>query len=401
MRFRPEVLGVTESPLLVIGALAEQMPGSIKLCYGESDAPTPDFICQAADDALRAGHTFYTHTAGYSELRDAIAGKVNELHGTSYRGAEVMSTVGASMAIYAAARACLGPGDNAVIISPAYSIFVNATIIAGAEPRAVPLAAAPHGFHLDMDRVRAAIDERTRMLMINSPNNPTGWIISDREQTELLELATRHDVMILSDEVYERIVYGRAIVPSFARAAMAAGALDHLIVGNSFSKTYNMTGWRLGWAQSTEPVIRAMHTAAEFMTSSATAMVQQAGIVALRDGEPFVACLRATYERRRDLVVRELSSMPGLSLMVPDGAFFAFARVEGLVDSTTFCAELLRDAGVALTPGVAFGESGEGFVRLCFASNETMLSDALDRIRRFMERRASASAPVRAGVSFG
>ncbi len=385
MRFRPETLDVIESPLLLIGALAESMPGSIKLCYGEPDAPTPEFICRAADDAVRAGHTFYTHTAGYSELRDAIAEKVHELHGVPYRGAEVMSTVGASMAIYAAIRACVGPGDNAIVVSPAYGIFLNGAIIAGAEPRAVALTHDAQGFHLDLDRIRAAIDGRTRLLMINSPNNPTGWMISKNEQAALLDLAARHDFMILSDEVYERIVFdGSTIAPSFARVAAAAGLLDRLIVANSFSKTYNMTGWRLGWAQSTEPVIRLMYKAVEFMTSNASSMVQQAGIVALRDGEPFVRDLQATYAARRAMVMRELSSIPGLTFTAPTGAFYAFARVDGLADSTAFTKRLLRETGVALTPGVAFGESGEGFVRLCFASSEALLSEALGRIRQFM-----------------
>ena len=381
MPFRSEVLDVTESPLVEIATVAEGMPGSLKLCYGEPDMPTPEFICRAACDAAAAGHTFYTHTAGYPELREAIAAKVFELHGVTYRPSEVMSTVGASMAIFTAIRACVGPGDNAIVISPAYAIFTNGVMMCGGQPRAVPLARDGNRFRLDIDRVRQAIDGNTRMLIVNSPSNPTGWIMTADEQRSLYDLAERHDLMILSDEVYERLVFDEAIAPSFARIA---GSWEHLVVVNSFSKTYSMTGWRLGWAQGSERMIRLMYKTAEFITSNATAAVQQAGIVALRDGEPYVRELRHQYARRRALVVEALRSIPGISLPEPDGAFYAFPRIAGLTDSTAFTAKLVRETGVALAPGVAFGADGEGYVRLCFAASEDTLARALGRLRDFM-----------------
>jgi aspartate aminotransferase len=270
MKLRPEVTSVTESPLLLIGMLAESLPGTLKLCYGESDLPTPAFIVRAAADAMNAGHTYYTHTAGYTELREAIAAKTQELHGISIRGSQVMSTVGASMAIYAAIRACVGAGENAIIISPAYSIFVNAVIIAGAEAREVPLAFDGTTFHLDVDRLERAVDANTRLLIVNSPHNPTGRVFSTAEQHALLALADRHDLTVLSDEVYERIVYDGTIAPSLAIAAAQDGLQDRVIIANSFSKTYNMTGWRLGWAQSTERTIKTMYKAVEFMSSNAS-----------------------------------------------------------------------------------------------------------------------------------
>lgn len=190
-----------------IATAAEAMPGSLKLCYGESDLPTPRFICDAADAALKAGHTFYTHTAGYGALREAIAAKVHDLHGVSYRPPEIMGTVGASMAIYAAIRAFVSRGANAVIVSPAYAIFTNGVTMAGGEPRPVPLVRDGRGFRLDLDRVRAAITAGTRLIIVNSPSNPTGWMITVAEQRALLELAARHDLVLLADEVYERLVY--------------------------------------------------------------------------------------------------------------------------------------------------------------------------------------------------
>jgi aspartate aminotransferase len=384
IRYRPEVLGVAESPLLRIGALAESIPGSIKLCYGESDLPTPEFISRASYDAALAGHTFYTTTAGYAELRQAIADKIHALHGVSYRPSEIMSTVGASMGIYTAVRATIGAGDNAIIVSPTYSIFTNAVVLSGGEPRHVPLVRGDAGFSLDLDRVRRSIDDNTRMLIVNSPSNPTGWVIGVDEQRALYELAERHDLVILSDEVYERIVYDQPIAPSFAAIA---NDRDRVIVVNSFSKTYNMTGWRLGWVQASERTIHLMASAAEFMTSNAASMVQQAGIVALRDGEPFVRELRDNYAARREQSLAALGAMPGVSVIAPRGAFFAFAKVHGVEDSTAFAEQVLRGSGVALTPGAAFGESGEGYVRLCFAAREETLTPALAQLGAFMSSR--------------
>ena len=381
MRLRPEVERVTESPLVQVATLAESIPGSIKLCYGESDLPTPEFICRAADEAARAGHTFYTHTTGCPELREAIATKVFELHGVTYRPSEVMATVGASMAIFTAIRACLGPGENAVVISPTYAIFVSAVAMVGAEARPIPLDHDGHRFRLDLDLVARAIDANTRMLIVNSPSNPTGWIISADEQRALYAMAERHDLVILADEVYERMVYHATVCPSFARIA---DDQDRLIVVNSFSKTYNMTGWRLGWAQSGEQMIRAMSKAAEFITSNPTAMVQHAGIVALRNGEPYVAGMRQHLSARRSQIINALSGMPGVALPDPEGAFYAFPSIDGMNDSTAFAEQLLRATGVAVAPGACFGAAGEGHIRICFAASENTLANALVRFDRYL-----------------
>ncbi len=395
--------------MVQIATIAEAMPGSLKLCYGESDMPTPACICEAAAAAMRSGHTFYTHTAGCHELRQAISEKVFELHRGRYDVPEVMATVGGTMAIYAAIRAFIGRGDNAVIVSPAYAIFSNAVIMSGGEPRPASLALHGGRFTLDLDRVRGAIDAHTRMLIVNSPSNPTGWVISEDEQRALVEIAERHDLVLLADEVYERLVYDdepafgpqpsafglppwaagvprTQVAPSFARVAPNR---DRLIVVNSFSKTYNMTGWRLGWAQSSAATIKAMYKAVEFMTSNPAAMVQQAGIVALRDGEPYIAELRRHYAARRDQVRTALLSLPGVVLPEPQGAFYAVPKFGDAIDSTAFTAELVRNTGVALAPGVGFGRDGEGYVRVCFASSEATIADALERVKKFVtDRRA-------------
>ncbi len=387
MRYTRELFGVAESPMVRIATAAEAMPGAIKLCYGESDLPTPAFIGEAADQAVKAGHTCYTHTAGTPELREAIAAKVHQLHGVTYRPPEIMATVGASMAIYAAIRAFVGHGDNAVIISPTYAIFANGVTMAGGEARLVPLAREGPRFQLDLDRVRGAIDAGTRMLIVNSPSNPTGWMISVAEQQALVELAERHDLVVLADEVYERLVYGDAAPPAAPSFARVAANRERLIVANSFSKTYNMTGWRLGWAQASEATIKVMYKAVEFMTSNPSAMVQQAGIVALRDGESYLADLRAHYARQRAAVIATLSNLPGVSLPEVQGAFYAFPRIAGLTDSAAFCTELLRETGLAIAPGAGFGDGGEGYVRMCFAASEATVGEALTRLSNWLTRR--------------
>jgi len=385
MRLREELLNVAESPMVQVATIAEAMPGSLKLCYGESDLPTPSFICDALDQAARAGHTSYTHTAGSPELREAIAEKIYALHAVRYDVQEIMATVGGSMAIYAAIRAFVGRGDNAVIVSPAYAIYANSVTMSGGEVRRASLTLVDNHFRLDLDRVRAAIDSNTRMLIVNSPSNPTGWVISEDEQRALIEIAARHDLVILADEVYERLVYGdEPVAPSFARLVADH---DRLIVVNSFSKTYNMTGWRLGWAQSSERTIKTMYKAVEFMTSNPAAMVQQAGITALRDGEAHIATLRDHYAARRAAVKASLEAIPGVAVPDPQGSFFVYPKCRFAIDSTAFTAALVRETGVAVAPGVAFGPDGEGFIRICFASSEATIADALSRIKHFVTDR--------------
>ncbi len=376
---RPELTAVPESPLVQIATLAESMPASIKLCYGESDLPTPAFITEAAHQAALEGHTFYTHTAGYRELRSAIAAKVRELHGAEYDESEIIVTVGASMAIYAAIRACIGPGDNAVIVSPAYAIYANAVTMCGGEPRFAPLRRSNAAYLLDLDRIDGAIDRNTRMLIVNSPSNPTGFMLSIDEQRDLVALAERANLRILADEVYERITYDVEAAPSFASVVENKG---RLIVANSFSKTYCMTGWRLGWAQSGAEMIRAITTGVEFMTSNAAAPVQRAGIVALRDGEAWIAQLRAHLTAQRTQVLDALSGIDGVHVTAPSGSFFAFFTVEGVTDSAAFALRILRESGIALAPGSAFGPGGEPALRLCFASTERTIEESLDRLRR-------------------
>ncbi len=283
MQFRQEVIDAKNSPLIQVFQAAAEVENPYRLYYGESDMPTPDFICRASEEAVRSGHTMYTATAGTPELRQAICDKFFETQGSRCRPSEVVCTAGAGMAIFLAIRACIGLGDNAIIVSPAFSVFASTVTVFGGEVREVPLVRDGSRFRLDLDRVRDAIDMNTRLLVVNSPSNPTGWVISREEQEALWAIAVEHDILILSDEVYDRIIYDTDIAPSFARVATDR---EHLVIVNSFSKTYNMTGWRLGYAIGSERLIGLMIKVAEFIIASPPAMIQQAGIAALRDGEP-------------------------------------------------------------------------------------------------------------------
>jgi aspartate/methionine/tyrosine aminotransferase len=381
-------LDVQESPLVRIATAAEQVRSAYRLQYGESDSPTPEFICRAAYEASLAGHTFYTDPSGYEELRVAIAEKFLALHGVEYRPSEVTATVGATQAIALTIRAFIGSGDNALVIQPAYSIYQETVTLCGGETRGVPLVRDGARFRLDLDAVKRALDARTRLLVVNSPSNPTGWLATREEQEALWELALAHDLVVLSDEVYDRLVFDQTLAPSMARLATDKG---RLVVVNSMSKTYNMTGWRLGWALSSAPVISMLAKVEEFMTSSTPAMIQRAAMVALREGEPYVAEVRARYARHRQLVSDALADLPGVWLPEIRGGFYAFPRVEGLTDSTAFALGLLRETGVALAPGAAFGAGGEGHLRLCFAGSEKVLVPALDRLGGWLARGDFAS----------
>jgi aspartate/methionine/tyrosine aminotransferase len=383
MQYSRHALAAKDSLIRQISMVAEKVDKPFKLYFGESDMTTPEFICRAAYEALQQGHTFYTNTAGYLDLREAIVKKFHEVHRVDYKPTEVVCTAGAVMAIHMAIRGCVDPGDNVIIITPTWPVFSSIITLFGAESRAVPLQETTDGFRLDMDRVRDAIDDHTRMLIINSPSNPTGWVISEAEQRALWDLALKHDFTILSDEVYDRIVFDRPSAPSFAKIATDK---EHLVVINSFSKTYNMTGWRLGYAFAHEKLAALMTKLGEFIVSNPPALVQRAGIVALRDGEPYVNEIREKYARQRKVAIEKLKAIPNVTLPIPNGGFYAFPKIEGLQDSLSFAKKLLLEAKVGMAPGIAFGASGEGYMRLCFAASDAVLVPALDRFKEFVQQ---------------
>lgn len=369
---------IAPSRIRALAALAEAHPGTLRLFYGEDTLPTPDFIKQAAHDAIQADRTYYTPNAGYPELRREIAEQYGRLHDVPVEPDEVVVTASGTMAIHLAIEAVVGPGDSAIVVGPLWPNFIGAIRVTGAEAIDVPLALDEHAFRLDLDRLEAAIQPNTRMLALASPGNPTGWMASKDDWQTLIAFCERHGLWLLADGVYERIVFGEtSIAPS---PLSIPNARERTIILQSCSKAYRMTGWRVGYAICPKPVAKTLAFLQEYAVSHAFGVAQEAARVALRDGEDFIAEARTRYALHREIAVARLRQIPGIQVPAPDGAFYVFPKFDGLTDSVAFCEFLVREHRVGVAPGSAFGEGGEGHIRICFAVDEQTLCDGLDRI---------------------
>jgi aspartate aminotransferase len=360
-----------------IAVLADRTPGTLRLFYGEDTLPTPDFIKAAAHRALDANLTYYTPNAGFPSLREAIAGQVADLHGVELdAGTEIVVTASGMVALLLACQATIGPGDSALVVTPLWPNVAAAVRLTGATAVEAPLAFSASGFALDFDRLEAAVRPDTRLLALASPGNPTGWTAAADDWSRLLAFCEQHDLWMLADGVYERLVDGRRVAPS---PLTIAGGRARTIVAQSFSKAYRMTGWRVGYAVAPPEAARAMTRLQEFVVSHAPGVAQEAARVAIVEGEPFVREIQARYSRHRAIAVERLLSIPGVTVPEPEGAFYAFPRLEGLDDSLALCEWLVREWKVGFAPGSAFGAGGEGHIRICFAVDEATLREALDR----------------------
>jgi aspartate aminotransferase len=353
----------------------------IPLWFGEPDTPTPRFICDAAAQALAAGDTFYQPNPGIHELRAALAEYMNGLYGTRLAADNVIVSASAMNALMLVMQALIDPGDVVVTTTPSWPNLPALPQILSGQVRSVPLTPGNAGWRLDLDRLFDACDARTRVIFLNSPNNPTGWMMSAEQQKEVLAFARRRGIWIVSDEVYARIVYDRRHAPSFLEHAEPE---DRVIVVNSFSKTWSMTGWRLGWITAPAALAPCFEMLTEYNIAGPPGFVQRAGIVAVRDGEPFVDEIVARYRAARDLATRRVAAIPRLSLPSPEAAFYAFIRVDGMRDSVAFAKGVLAQTGVGLAPGAAFGEGGNDYLRLCFAATLPTLERAFDRLADHM-----------------
>ncbi len=350
----------------------------IPLWFGEPDLPTPEFIKEAAIQALRDDHVFYTQNRGIPPLLEAISDYVSRLHDRQI-GIDRLTVTGSGMnAIMLSSQALVDAGDNMIVIGPVWPNCIETIHVMGGETRVVPLTpVADGGWRFDLDRVLDACDERTVGVFVNSPGNPTGWMMEADEQRDLLAACRARGLTIVADEVYVRLAYDRPRAPSFLDVAEPD---DRLIVVNSFSKSWSMTGWRLGWLTHAASLGDVFAKLNEFNIAAPTSFVQHAGVTAVRDGEEFVLATVERYRRNRDLVYQRLAAMPRVHLARPEGAFYAFFAVDGMTDSVAFAQRLIDEAGVGLAPGRAFGPSGEGRMRLCFAAETQTLSTALDRL---------------------
>jgi aspartate/methionine/tyrosine aminotransferase len=356
----------------------------IPLWYGESDLATPGFIADAAAQAVKAGHTLYVAKRGIPELRAALARYLTGLHGRSIAAERVVATSSGMNAIMLVTQALIDPGDNAVLVAPVWPNLGDTVRVMDGEPREVPLAPTDAGgWKLDIDRTLAACDARTRILFVNSPNNPTGWTMSRDEAAVLLTETRKRGIYLVADEVYSRLIYsGVRAAPSLLELAEPE---DRVVVVNSFSKAWAMTGWRLGWMVAPPEIHAVIDALVEINTSCAPPFVQHAGIAALERGEDFVAEMREHCRRGRDILIQGLARFPRVHVKSPAGAFYAFCRVDGMSDSLAFAHKLAAEASVGVAPGRAFGPAGEGYLRLCFARSAADLEAALDRIAPYLE----------------
>ena len=350
--------------------------------FGESDEVTPEPVRQAAAASLATGETFYSHNLGLPELRDSVARYAGRLHGPIAADRIAITSSGVT-GLMLAMQLLVGAGDEVVAVVPVWPNLTAQPVILGARVTRVALRPKNGAWGLDLDELLARVTDRTRVLLVNAPNNPTGWTLTRPEQQALLDHCRRTGTWIVADEVYERLFYGDApCAPSFLDIAAND---DRLIVAQSFSKSFLMTGWRLGWLVLPQGGQDAAGKLLEFNSSCAPVFVQRGGLAALALPDDFVPALVARLKAGRDRLLSGLQAMPGVTAAVPPGGMYAFFRVDGQDDSLAFAKRLVSGYGLGIAPGAAFGDEGEGWLRWCFATRDLhRLDEGLARLRSAM-----------------
>ena len=373
------------SGIRALANLALGMDDVLPLYFGESSTPTPGFIVESAVQALRSGRTFYSENAGLPALRAEIAAHYARHHSVTVDpDTEVVVTASGLQALHLALRAVINPGDDVLVLSPAWPNGAGIVELSHGRPVPVGLVLGPDGYAIDFSALDAVAGPRARALVLTSPSNPLGWVASVEDQRRLLAFCRERGMWLIADEVYERISYAGAPgdpVPSVLRLADRG---DPVIVVQSFSKSYCMTGWRVGWLVAPAEVGPVIADSNELFTSHAATFSQVAAITALAEGDAFIAQMVAGYRENRDLCHAALAALPGVTVPRPEGAFYLFPTIDGLEDSTTFCRDLLVAERVGIAPGAAFGEDGEGSVRICYAADARVLEPAMERLTRFL-----------------
>ena len=355
--------------------------------FGESDQPTPDFIRAAASVSLNGGQTFYTQNLGLPALREAIASYISRLHRTTLDPARVAVTGSGVSALMLSAQLLLSPGDRAVIVTPIWPNIAEIPRILSAEVVRVPLAIEDGRWALDVDQLLTALTPETRVLFLNSPNNPTGWTIEPEALQAVFEHCRRLGIWLVTDDVYERLSFRptQAPLPSMLRVADPE---DRLISVNSFSKAWCMTGWRIGWVVAPAATVAELGKVIEYNTSCAPGFVQQGAIAALDPqlGDAFVTSLVKRLAVSRDRLTSGLRRYAEIELPEADGAMYAFFRLKGRADDMMLARDLMQQVGLGLAPGSAFGPEGGGWLRWCFAASPEKIDAGLGRLDRFMSR---------------
>ncbi len=375
---RPTVQKLQPSLIRKLANSAMGRTDVIPLWFGEPDKPTPAFIRQAAKDAIDEGQTFYQPNLGLMELRQALALYQNGLYQTDFSADNIAVTPSGMTALAVALQCIVAEGDSVIVPSPVWPNLPSAAEILGAEIVRVSLRPRSGSWSLDLEELFGACQANTSALLINSPNNPTGWMLEDEEQRQILDFCRERDLWLIADEVYNRIVYDRDHAPSFADKVTDD---DKYLIINSFSKSWAMTGWRLGWLTAPTSLISDLEMVTEFNYSCIFAPTQVAGITALREGEPFLGASLERYRVALETVKEAFADLPRVNFPQPQAAFYAFFTVDGVSDSYAFSQKVLQQSGVGLAPGAAFGPQGEGYLRLCFAAERDLLERAFRQMR--------------------
>ena len=352
----------------------------ITLGIGEPDFVTPQHIIEAGVQSLHAGQTGYTSNAGIYELRAAVAAHIEDRYQLRYSpDSEILITVGVSEALFLAMKAILDPGDEVLVVEPCFVANAAAVEMAGGIPVMAPTSAA-NDFQVTGAELESRITARTKAVLISYPNNPTGAVLTAEHLRQVADIAEKYDLVVVSDEIYERLVYGIDHI----NFATLPNMFERTIVLSGMSKSYAMTGWRIGYATASQPLAEAMQKIHQYLIMSASTMGQAAALQAIQYGERDVEHMRQSYDQRRRLIVDGFNRL-GLTCFEPRGAFYAFPNIQVTgMDDETFCERLLHEERLALVPGNAFGASGRGFVRASYATSKDNIHDALERLERFM-----------------
>ncbi len=381
---RMEALPFSEIRVMMEKATQMQKNGEdvIHMEIGRPDFDTPQVIKEAANQALANGNVFYTSNYGTPELRQAIADKLKRDNGIDYKAEEILVTIGVGEGTYAAVAAFTEPGDEILVPDPVWLNYIHVPHFFGAVPVSYKLR-EENDYQIDLDEIEGLITSKTRMLVINTPGNPTGVVQSQETLEKLAEIAKKHDLIVVSDEIYEKLVYDGARHVSIAALP---GMKERTITLNGFSKCYSMTGWRLGYVAAPVEFIKAMVRVHAYINTCAPSFVQEAGITALEKAEPDVQEMVKEYQRRRDYTVSAINAIDGLSCKTPGGAFYIFVNIKELGKTSAEMTDYLLDtAKIAAVPGSAFGPQGEGYIRLSYACSYERIVEAMDRLKKAVE----------------
>lgn len=380
----PRSLRAPESGIVEVVNYARGREGLIPLWVGEGDLPTPEFISRAASDALLRGETFYTWQRGIPQLRSALSRYYARRFGANLPD-EHFYVVGSGMqAIKLAIEALVSPGDDMVYLSPSWPNFAAAAQLSGANPIAVPLDFEGGRWQLDLNRVEAAVTPKTRVLFVNTPSNPTGWTATRDDLADLLAIARRHDLWIMADEIYALYHYAGGRAPSFLDVMETD---DRVIFVNSFSKNWSMTGWRVGWIVAPPEMGQVLENLIQYSTSGVPQFLQQGAIVALDEGDAFVQANIDKAARNRDVFCDALIATNRVETLKPDGALYAFLKIDGVTDLRLAALDIVDRTNVGLAPGTAFDRGGERFMRACFLRDPAEIAEAADRLARYIASR--------------